>query len=274
MSTRAITHWLLMEHKTEVDLPFTAGFTTTSSAVFLASTQRPSHTNIHTNKKVLGNGTFSMNYKFTFFFKSITKRPYFTTGKKKKIISVEMDGGLLCWRENSSNRNGNVPPSIWSGSVWDVFSRWQFELEDFPIFFLSVFVAASNNTVGCWGGLFRAWQKSNSMNLMPLFDLPDPTNMLMHAHKQLSHRRAHFLSNPCHGAVGAGVSPSIYWAEVREIPRTSCEDMRGLTDKQTHSYCMNEPFHFFLLLLIQSNYPAIVLSGEIQEVHASSTENP
>lgn len=85
------------------------------------------------------------------------------------------------------------------------------------------------------------------MNLMPRFDLPDPTNMLMHAHKQLSHRRAHFLSNPCYGAVGAGVSPSIYWAEVWEIPWTSCEDMRGLTEINRH-ILMSEPFYFFLLL--------------------------
>lgn len=109
-------------------------------------------------------------------FKSMTKRPYFTGGgEKKKIISTEMDDGLLCWRQNSCNRNGNVLPLSDHVRFWDAFSRvaiWVTGLSYFPPLCL------------CWlplitqwdaeSGLFRAWQKSNLMNLMRLFDLSDP----------------------------------------------------------------------------------------------------
>lgn len=107
-----------MEHKTEVDLPFTVGSTATSSPIFLADTERDTHK--YSRKQVLGNRTFSMNSKRTLYFFYLfiflgqinNKAPLIlpVKKKKKKIISVEMDDGLLCWRENSCNRNGNVLP--------------------------------------------------------------------------------------------------------------------------------------------------------------------
>lgn len=84
----------------------------------------------------------------------------------------------------------------------------------------------------------------------------------------------------------------MYWAEVREIPWTSCEYIRGLAEINRH-ILMGEPFFdfiFFPLLclllafvlfflyvnsiqLLYNYYPATVMSGEIQEIHVSSTYN-
>lgn len=96
-------------------------------------------------------------------------------GKKKKIISTEMDDGLLCWRQNSCNRNGNVLPLSDHVRFWDAFSRvaiWVTGLSYFPPLCLCWLLLITQ-----WdaeSGLFRAWQKSNLMNLMRLFDLSDP----------------------------------------------------------------------------------------------------
>lgn len=104
-----------MEHKTEVDLPFTVGSTASLTRMLFLAAQRHRERHKHACKQVVENHTFSMNYKCTpyfFFLKCMTKRPYFTGGGEKKIISTETDDGLLCWRQNSCNRNGNVlPPS-------------------------------------------------------------------------------------------------------------------------------------------------------------------
>lgn len=91
MSTSAITHWLLMEHKTEVDLPFTAGSTTASltQTLFLADTHRETERDTKTHQKqVLQNHTFPMNYKCSpdlfCFFQINDKAPLFYQWRKKK----------------------------------------------------------------------------------------------------------------------------------------------------------------------------------------------
>lgn len=79
-----------MEHKTEVDLPFTVGSTATSSPIFLADTERDTHK--YARKQVLGNRTFSMNSKRTLYFyffiffgsNQQQSAPYFTGEEEEK----------------------------------------------------------------------------------------------------------------------------------------------------------------------------------------------
>lgn len=75
-----------MEHKTEVDLPFTVGSTATSSPIFLADTERDTHK--YARKQVLGNRTFSMNSKRTLYFFFLgqinNKAPLILPVKKRK----------------------------------------------------------------------------------------------------------------------------------------------------------------------------------------------
>lgn len=123
----------------------------------------------------------------------------------KKVISMEMDDGPLCLRENSCNRNGNVLP---------LSDHVQFEMHSlggnlsyrtflFPCLSLLLLLITQ------WDAEkdFRAWQKSNSMNLMSLSDLLDPecarTHARAHTHTNIhTARQAYLCPNPFHDAVG------------------------------------------------------------------------
>lgn len=125
---------------------------------------------------------YELEMYFIFFLQSFDKASFLMVKKKKKkIISTEMDDGLLCWRQNSCNRNGNVLP---------LSDHIHFEMHSLGgNLSYSAFLFPSSLSfwlllITQWDAerrLFRAWQKSNSMNLMSLSDLSDPTHILIQA---------------------------------------------------------------------------------------------
>lgn len=124
---------------------------------------------------------YELEMYFIFFFTKLWQSILFNGKKKKKIISTETDDGLLCWRQNSCNRNGNVLP---------LSDHVRFEMHSLGgNLSYSAFLFPSSLSfwlllITQWDAerrLFRAWQKSNSMNLMSLSDLSDPTHILIQA---------------------------------------------------------------------------------------------
>lgn len=278
MSSRAITHWLLMEHKTEVDLPFTVGSTAgfLTRLQFLAA-QPHRKRDKHACKQVLENHTFSMNYKCTleFFFSNIWQSVLISLVEgKKDYFHRDRRWTMLCWRQNSFNRNGNVLP---------LSDHVQFEMHSLggnlscSAFLFPPFLSFWLLLITRWDaerGLFRAWQKGNSMNLMSLFDLSGSAHILMHKHTHAHTLESTFISsNPFHGAAGARACPSMYWAEVREIPQTGCEHIRGLMEINRHTLICgylsfsNASAVFYLL-----RFHVVALWEEKQESHANFTE--
>lgn len=141
---------------------------------------------------------------------------------------------MLCWRQNSFNRNGNVLPlsdhvQFEMHSLGGNLSCSAFLFPPFLSFWLLLIIRWDAER-----GLFRAWQKGNSMNLMSLFDLSGRAHILMHKHTHTL-ESTFISSNPFHGAAGARACPSMYWAEVREIPQTGCEHIRGLMEINRHA---------------------------------------
>lgn len=183
-----------------------------------------------------------MNYKCTldFFFPQIyDKVPLFYWWRKKKNISTEMDDRLLCWRQNSCNRNGNVLP---------LSDHVRFEMHS-PGGNLSYRAFLFPSSLSLWSllitrwdaesGLFRAWQKSNSMNLMSLFDLSDPAHMLMHTHMHThsSHRKAHLFSLILFVVLwGWSLSQYVLGRSQGNTLDKLRVHKRANRDKQTHSY--------------------------------------
>lgn len=148
MSNRAITHWLLMEHKTEVDLPFTVGSTTASLWLKCYYWQhRETHTERHKHacKQVLENHIFSMNYKCTpsFFLPSNQWQNGLilpVEGKKKRLFPRRWT--MDCYAGGKIAVIEMVMSSLYLITFgFEMHSPgWQFELQGFPISLLSVFV--------------------------------------------------------------------------------------------------------------------------------------
>lgn len=161
-----------------------------------------------------------MNYKctpdfplffFFFGFQINDEAPLFYWRRKKKIISTEMDDGLaFSWKRNSCNRNGNVLPSIWSRSGVEMHSQGgnlSYRAFLFP------------SSLSLWPllitrrdaerGLFGAWQKSESMNLMSLLILSTAEARSCTDTQLITHRRALSFSLILYVAL-RGWSPSQY----------------------------------------------------------------
>lgn len=79
MSTRAITHWLLMEHKTEVDLPFTVGSTAASLTHSLPQKQKQT-----TSWK--SHIFYELEMYFIFFFTKLWQSILFNGKKKRRLF--------------------------------------------------------------------------------------------------------------------------------------------------------------------------------------------